>query len=173
MIPSEYLAFLPLLIYGIALADLLSQWKRFFNPKELFIPYLIMTIMLTETALYNVFVYAEVISNLGGQSYFNYLVYLLPPFLFLLTTNIFTPDSGTNTEEYFMKQMPVFMTLLTLFIASHFFYNFNENPPTIIGRMIAGLFVFAAGIFRKKWLIYIIAGIWAITLFLKAGMVST
>jgi hypothetical protein len=27
---SEYLAFLPLLLYGIALADLFSQWKRFF-----------------------------------------------------------------------------------------------------------------------------------------------
>ena len=69
MIPSEYLAFIPLLIYGIALADLLSQWKRLFNPKDLFIPYLLMTIILTETALYNVFVYAEVINKLGGQTY--------------------------------------------------------------------------------------------------------
>jgi len=173
MIPSEYLAFIPLLIYGIALADLLSQWKRLFNPKDLFIPYLLMTIILTETALYNVFVYAEVINKLGGQTYLNYLAYLLPPFLFMLTTNIFTPDSGSDTEEYFKKHMPVFMTLLALFIASHFLFDFNENPSTIVGRIVAGLLVFAAGIFRKKWLIYVIAGIWAITLFFKAGMIST
>jgi hypothetical protein len=29
---TEYFAFLPLLIYGIALADLFSQWKRLFSP---------------------------------------------------------------------------------------------------------------------------------------------
>ena len=91
----------------------------------------------------------------------------------MLTTNIFTPDSGSDTEEYFEKHMPVFMTLLALFIACHFLFDFNENPSTIVGRIVAGLLVFAAGIFRKKWLIYVIAGIWVITLFLKAGMIST
>jgi len=32
---TEYMVFLPLLIYGIALADLFSQWKRFFDIKEI------------------------------------------------------------------------------------------------------------------------------------------
>ena len=63
---TEYLAFLPLLIYGIALADLFSQWKRLFNPRLLFIPYLLLTIILTETALYNVFVYAKLLDELTG-----------------------------------------------------------------------------------------------------------
>jgi len=31
---TEYLAFVPLLIYGIGLADLLGEWKRLFDPKE-------------------------------------------------------------------------------------------------------------------------------------------
>ena len=48
---AEYLAFLPLLIYGIALADLFSQWKRLFNPKQLYLPYILLTGILTETAI--------------------------------------------------------------------------------------------------------------------------
>lgn len=35
---SEVLAFLPLLIYGIAIAELFSQWKRFINFKRLDLP---------------------------------------------------------------------------------------------------------------------------------------
>ena len=90
---SEYLAFLPMLLYGIALADLFSQWKRLFSPKQLFLPYLLLTIMLTETALYNVFIYAKLLDELKGLSYFGYLKYLIPPFLFMLASNIFTPSS--------------------------------------------------------------------------------
>ena len=170
---SEYLAFLPLLIYGIALADLFNQWKRFFNPKELYIPYLLLTIILTETALYNVFIYAELIDNLVGLSYFSYLSYLIPPFLFMLTANIFTPDQDSDTEEYFLKQMPVFLSLLALFAASHFLYNFNENFPTIVGRLIAILVILVTGIFRKIWMFYIVVALWFFLLFVKGGMIST
>ncbi len=70
----NYLYFLPLLLYGIALAELFSQWKRFFNPGQIFLPYLLMTIILTETALYNVFIYAKLIDQLIGLNYFNYLL---------------------------------------------------------------------------------------------------
>jgi len=161
---SDYLAFLPLLIYGIALADLFSQWKRLFTPKDLFIPYLFLTIILTETALYNVFVYAELIDQLVGFSYFIYLTYMIPPFLFMLTANIFTPDYGSDTEEYFMKQMPVFFTLLALFVASHFLYDIGENLATKIGRLVAILVIFITGISRK---------IWFHLLFVKGGMIST
>ena len=170
---SEYLAFLPLLIYGIALADLFSQWKRFFNPKELYIPYLLLTIILPETALYNAFIYAELIDKLVGLSYFSYLSYLIPPFLFMLTANIFTPDQDSDTEEYFLKQMPVFLSLLALFAASHFLYNFNENLPTIVGRFIAILVILVTGISRKIWMFYIVVALWVFLLFVKGGMIST
>lgn len=170
---SEYLSFLPLLLYGIALADLFSQWKRLFNPKKIFIPYLLFTIILTETALYNVFVYAELLDQLKGLSYFGYLAYLIPPFLFMLTTNIFTPDQDSDTEEYFMKQMPVFLTLLALFSASHFLYDFDENPATLVGRIIAVILVFITGISRKQWLIYILCAVWFVLLFVKGDMIST
>ena len=170
---SEYFAFLPMLLYGIALADLFSQWTRFFNPKKWFLPYLLFTILLTETALYNVFIYAELIDQLAGLSYFNYLTYLIPPFLFMLTTNIFTPDQDSETEEYFMRQMPVFLSLLALFAASHFLYDFNENLPTLVGRIIAILLILVTGITRKIWLFYIIVVFWIFLLFVKGGIIST
>jgi len=170
---SEYLSFLPLLLYGIALADLFSQWKRFFNPEQLFIPYLFMTIILTETALYNVFIYAKLLDELSGLSYFNYLSYLLPPFLFMLTTNIFTPDQDSETEEYFIKQMPIFFTLLALFAACHFLYEFDENATILIIRIIALLILFLTGIFRRIWMVYFVCIIWIVSLFVKGGMIST
>ena len=173
MVASEYLAFLPLLLYGIALADLFSQWKRFFNPKKIFLPYVLLTIILTETALYNVFIYAELIDELAGLSYFSYLLYLIPPFLFMLTANIFTPDKDSETEEYFMRQMPVFLSLLALFVASHFFYDFDEKISSLAGRIIAILFILLTAITRKVWLFYILVAIWLLLLFLKGGMIST
>ena len=170
---TEYLSFLPLLIYGIALADLFSQWKRFFTPTQIFIPYLLLTIMLTETALYNVFVYAKLLDHLEGLSYFKYLLYLLPPFLFMLTVHIFTPDHDSDTEEYFIKQMPVFFTLLALFAACHFLYDFDENLGTKIARVMVIAAILITGISRKIWLFYIICGLWLLMLFFKGGMIST
>ena len=170
---AEYLAFLPLLIYGIALADLFSQWKRLFNPKQLYLPYILLTVILTETAIYNVFVYAKLLDHLEGLSYFSYLSYLIPPFLFMLTTNIFTPDQESETEAYFVKQMPVIFTLLSLFSASHFLYDFDEPPATIAIRIVGIVIIFLTGITRKLWLFYIVSALWLVSLFFKGGVIST
>jgi hypothetical protein len=70
---SEYLSFIPLLIYGLAIADLLSEWKRLFDKTQWYFPYLLTTIVLTELAIYNVFIYANLISELEGTSYLSYL----------------------------------------------------------------------------------------------------
>ena len=170
---SEYLAFLPLLIYGIALADLFSQWKRLINPKQLFIPYILLTIILTETAIYNVFVYAKLLDHLEGLSYFSYLSYLIPPFLFMLATSIFTPEADSETESYFKQHMPIIFSLIALFVASHFLYDFDENRATIIGRSVAILVILLIGITRKIWLFYILSLLWVYLLFVKGGMIST
>ena len=167
MSTSEYLAFLPMLIYGIALADLFHQWSRFINLKQIFFPYLLLTVILTETALYNVFLFAGLLEHLEGLTYANYLVYLVPPFLFLLTTIFFTPGEDADTEEYFMKHMPVFMSLFALFIASHILYEFNEQKFVFVLRGIAILLLVLAGILRKKWLIYLFAVLWILSLFSK------
>ncbi len=171
MATTEYLTFIPLLIYGIGLADLLSEWKRLFDPEEWFLPYSIFTVMLTEVAVYNIFIYHHLIEQLSGQTYLNYLLFLLPPFLFMLATNSFTPDKGAATKEYFIARMPVFFTLLALFIASHFLFPFKENPSTMISRISIIIILIVAGFTRKIWLVYVVALAWLLTFILRAGAV--
>ncbi len=167
---SEYLAFIPLLIYGIALADLLSEWKRLFDPKDWYLPYLLFTIILTEMAVYNIYIYLDLVLQFEGQSYFRYLSFLVPPFLFLLTTNSFTPEKQSVTKEYFIAKMPVFYTLMALFVASHFFYSFNEGAHTIVIRIIAVAVLIIFGYYRKVWSVYLIFVIWLISFVLVKGL---
>ena len=164
---SEYLAFVPLLIYGIGLADLLSEWKRLFDPKEWYLPYSLFTIMLTEVAVYNIFIYRQLIEQLPGKSYAGYLLFLIPPFLFMLATVSFTPDKESSTKEYFIKRMPVFFFLLALFIGSHFLFTFHESPFVLINRIAIVVILLITGFTRKIWLIYIVALMWLVTFILK------
>ena len=89
---SEVLANLPLLIYGIAIAELFSQWKRFINFKNVYAPYALMTIVLTEVALYNVFLFAQLVDEIQSMSYRKYLVYLFTCIVFMITVYSFTPE---------------------------------------------------------------------------------
>ncbi len=166
---AEYLAFLPLLIYGIALADLFAEWKRLLEPKGVFIPYILFTIMLTEVAVYNVFAYAELVDGLKGLPYYSYLLKLVPPFVFMLTVNAFTPDKGADTETYFMKQMPNFFTLLAVFMGTHFFFDFGENQITVIGRAAGIGITLAAGFTRKIWLCYLMFALWVLFIYFRSG----
>jgi len=167
---TEYMAFVPLLIYGIALADLLSEWKRFFSPDELYFPYLLFTIILTEAAVYNIFIYVSLVNELPGQTYIRYLSFLVPPFLFLMVTNIFTPERGEHTRDYFEAKIPVVFSLMAVFIASHFLYEMAGNPWI---RIIMIILLAATAVFRKHWLMYLIGLFWAVSLVLRSTEVTT
>ena len=173
MSTSEYLAFLPMLIYGIALTDLFRQWSRFSKLKQLYLPYFLLTIILTETALYHVFLFAGLLDHLKGLTYASYLVYLVPPFLFLLTTIFFTPGKGADTEEHFVKYMPVFLSFFALYTASHFLHEFNELKSVFVIRSIGILWILMTGIFRKKWMVYILGVLWIWSLFSKVAALAT
>ncbi len=170
---AEYLAFLPLLIYGIALADLFGEWKRLLEPKGVFITYILFTVVLTETAVYNVFAYAELVENLRGLQYHDYLIKLVPPFLFMLTVNAFTPEKGDDTKVYFISQMRSFLIMLAAFMGTHFFYDFGEGNITIISRIIGIVLVLAVAVFRKVWMSYLIIASWLITIYFRAGLTIT
>lgn len=173
MISSDYLAFLPLLIYGIALTELFSQWKRLINLERMFIPYSLFTIILTEMAIYNVYVYGNLVVQLEGLNYYFYLKYLIPPLLFILTINIFTPDKDSDTKDYFLKKVPIFFTLLSLFVACHFLFDFDENLIPKVGRIVAIILILITGIYRKIWLMYIIFFWWLILLPFRGLIVFT
>ena len=98
---TQYLAFITLLIYGLGLTALMSDWKRHFELKELYLPYTLLSLVITEAAIYNVFIYIQVIKEFPEQTYLNYLLYLVSPFLFYMAAQVFTPDPGSNTKEYF------------------------------------------------------------------------
>ena len=170
---SEYLAFIPLLIYGLAVADLLGEWKRLFNKEQWYLPYLLLTVIFTEVAIYNVFIYVKLVNQMVGQTYLSYLMYILPPFLFLMTVSSFTPDKDDNTKEYFQRNMPIFLTLFTVFIATHFLYNFEEGVGVIVGRIIGIIFILITGILRKVWLIYVLSLLWIILITTRFDQVTT
>lgn len=170
MDPAEYLAIVPLLIYGIGITELLGQWKRFFNKEGRFPLYIIYTIILTEVAVYNVVIYIDLVNVIPQQSYFTYLLNLLPPILFLMVVNIFTPDEGSQTEEYFNKNIRLIFVLIALFAASHFLYEFDEQQGQTYFRIVFMVLLMAIAIFKKQWLMYLVAVLWVASLVNKGGM---
>jgi hypothetical protein len=172
MSTTEYLAFIPLLIYGMGLTTLLEQWKRLFDRKEIFLPYSLLTLMLTEIAFYNVFIYERLLIQFTGQNYLNYLLFLSTPLLFFLVTNIFTPESGENTKEHFIRRMPLFYTLIALLVASNFIYRLEASLYISISRVIFFLIALLAGYTRKIWLTYVVVAIWLITFLIRGTVIS-
>jgi hypothetical protein len=173
MDPAEYLAIVPLLIYGIGITDLLGQWKRFFREADQFPLYIIYTIILTEVAIYNVVIYIDLVNVLPEQNYFTYLGFLLPPILFLLVVNIFTPDEGSNTEAYFNENVRLIFILITLFVASHFLYEFDEKHWQGYMRIVFIVLLLSIAIFRKRWIMYLVAVIWFLGFITKGNMLVT
>jgi hypothetical protein len=168
---TEYLAFLPLLIYGIALTDMFGEWKRLFEPKNMYLPYTLFTIVLTEIAVYNVFIYAAQVSQLNGIAYLDYLIKLIPPFLFMLTVNAFTPDKGADTKDYFEKQMPNFCVMMAVFMGTRFFYDFGESQVLVYGRILSMFLILITGLTRKIWMVYVLVTVWFSLIFLRSGLI--
>ena len=176
MDPSEYLAFIPLLIYGLSIADLLSEWKRFINAKNFYFPYLLMTIIFIEVAIYNVFIYIKLVNDMQGKSYLSYLGCIFPTFIFLIMVKSFTPEDNDNTKTYFLKNRKIFFLLFSGFIASHFLYSFAENDVYLgasTGRMISIVVITIAGFVKKDWIIYILGIIWFFMLLSRINVIST
>ncbi len=171
MDPAEYLAIIPLLIYGIGLTDLLSQWHRLFDRESRYPIYLIFTLVLTEVAIYNVVIYVDLVQAFPHQTYFTYLASMVPPILFLMVVHVFTPDEGTQTKAYLFENAQLIFTLMALFVASHYFYTFEENAGITYQRALFILLLLATAYFRKEWMMYLLASLWVIGLLMRGGMV--
>lgn len=169
---SEVLAFLPLLIYGIAIAALFSQWKRFINYKNIYIPYALFTILLTEIALYNVYLFSQLVDEINMMDYKSYLIYILPPFIFLISVNIFTPEKDDETETYFKENMPIFFILIAFFVATHFFFSYEESSVMLFARIIIIIWLLLTGILRRIWMVYVFVAIWLLLLMSRLSLIS-
>ena len=165
---SEYLAFIPLLIYGIALADLLGQWRRFFDRDYFYLPYFLTTLIFTENAIWSVFGYLEVTSHLEGIKYFQYWAYLLQPMLFLVIVSALTPETEIkDTETYFKKRMPVVFGLMAVYIGSHFLANYGVISQLNVVRLLAILLCIVMAVSRRAWLVYVVTALWVFSLFAR------
>lgn len=168
MEPSEYLAFIPLLIYGIALADLLGQWRRFFDRDYFYLPYFLTTLIFTEMAIWNVFIYLEVTDRLEGIRYFQYWLYLLQPMLFLIAVSALTPEpENKETEAYFKRRMPIVFGLMALYVGSHLLANYGSMPILDVVRGIAVVLCVITAASRSVWLVYAATLLWVISLFAR------
>lgn len=172
MDPTQYLAFVPLLIYGLGISTLMKEWERMFDPKEIYLPYSLLTLVLTEVAVYNVFIYIRVIAQFDGQNYLTYLLYLVPPVTFNIAAHVFTPDTGANTKEYFIKKMPIFFTLFAIFTSTHFIYQSEESSYANEIRIFLVIFLIFIGFSRKVWLTYVFVGLWLLSFFMKGSIIS-
>lgn len=162
---TDVLKTLPLLIYGIAIAELFSQWKRFVGIQRIYPPYVLLTLLLTEIAFYNVFLFAQLVDEIRIMSYRNYLVYLFPSVIFMITVYSFTPEKEEDTETYFIKNMPVFLSLIAIFIASHFLFSFEESTIVTFGRIVVILWLLLTAFYKRIWMVYIFVGLWFLLLF--------
>ncbi|MEM7398457.1 MAG: hypothetical protein AAF354_05900 [Pseudomonadota bacterium] len=166
---SEYLAFIPLLIYGIALADLLGQWRRFFEPDYFYLPYFLTTLIFTESAIWSVYQYLEVTSHLEGISYFQYWSYLLQPMLFLVTVSALTPETEIrDTQTYFIKRMPVVFGLMALYIGSHLIAHYGTMSSINVARFLGIVLCIVMAVTRKAWLVYLGTALCLFSLFARA-----
>ena len=168
MSAAELLSFIPLLLYGVALADLFGQWRRFFDKDYLYWPYVFTTIIFTEVAIWNVYLFLVDIQDAELLSYFDYWSFLCQPILFLLIVHAFTPESETkDTATYFKKRITIVFTLFAIYIALHFLPGMGDaselNLPRLLGIVICLVIAFS----RYIPLVYVFAVIWVISLFFR------
>ncbi len=158
---SEYLAFVPLLVYGIALSELLGQWRRFLDRDLFYLPYFMTTVVFTELAVWNVYGYLSVVQELEGVSYRQYCGYLLQPMLFLLTVSALTPEADTDdTRAYFDERFPLVYLLMAGFIASHFLTDADALRSIVSARSVATALLVCVALTRRVEIIYALAVVW-------------
>lgn len=94
-----------------------------------------------------------------------FLLYIVPPpFIFMIAVYIFTPEKEGDTELYFNENMPIFFNLISLFVASHFLFKFDEVGIMYFARIVLIIWLLLTGIYRKIWMVYVFVAIWFVLL---------
>ena len=148
----------------------MNDWKRIFVVSQIYLPYTLISVVLSEVAVYNIFIYIRLIAEFKEHNYLSYLVYLIPPICFHITTTVFTPDPGSDTKTYFLERMRLFYFLFALLIASHFLYGLEETQHATIIRMVFILFLIIVSILKKAWLSYLVVFFWLFSFFVRGGI---
>ena len=163
----EYLLFIPLLIYGIALSQLLAQWKHIFDLRNFHGPFIVTVVAFTETAIQNIYHYLEIFTARDDRSYAAYLLALTGPFLFLLSANSLSSDAnrdGTIDREEFRARIPAAYAFMSAFVALHLLPQFRTDAGNLALRIPLILLLIAVAATKKESLIYVIGLFWLVGL---------
>jgi hypothetical protein len=165
----EYLLFIPLLIYGIALTQLLGQWRRMFDRNNFYAPFVVTIVAFTETAVQNVYHYLPIFTARSDHSYGSYLLDLAGPFLFLLASA--SLSHGEHEEafdrERFSARIPSAYAFMSAFVALHLLPQFRADTGNFLLRVPLIALLIAVAITRKAWLIYVVGLAWLVGLSLR------
>ena len=159
MSDKEYYLILPLLLYGLAISDLVNSWKRFFFADRRYWPYIVTSILLLEAAFWNFFRMKEWMTESAFESYLSYSRFIITPLVFIVTVAIFTPDEGTeDTENYFKKHMGLIFGSLGVFVALHFlFVNPQKMELTeLAGRLVMIALLITTAALKRPALVYLL-----------------
>lgn len=161
----EYLLFIPLLIYGIALSRLLGAWKQFFDIEHWHWPFILTIVVFTEVAVWNIYTFLDVFTRLDTHTYAHYLQLLAPPFVFLLSVNALLVDEdhdGLVDPQEFRDRIRLSYFLMGCFVGLHFmpWLNPDDDLSWVRAAAVAVLFVIAWR--RDERLVYLLTLIWAI-----------
>lgn len=163
----EYQLFIPLLIYGIALSQLLAEWQHVVHLKNSHGPFLVTIVAFTETAVQNIYHYLEIFTKSQDRSYGSYLLALAGPFLFLLSANALSQDAnhrGSVDPEEFRVRIPPAYAFMSAFVALHLLPQFRSDDANFALRVPLVLLLIAVAITKKESLIYLIGVLWLVGL---------
>lgn len=154
---NEYYAFMPLLLYGLAVGELLFRWRDYLKKERRYWPHIITGIVLLELAYANFFFMYENLS-LFTLDYAHFLMQLIHPTIFFLIVSVYTPEADADVKEYFDDKLRILFTLLALFILTNLLVEFEMNVFNAF-RLIGIIICALIAITKKFWIMWIFIGI--------------
>ncbi|WP_020528616.1 hypothetical protein [Flexithrix dorotheae] len=144
MSKEEFYSIMPILLYGIAVGDLVMHFKDYFHRKKPYWPHIVTGLLFLELAFFNFYMlfYHDLPKH---ENYFFFLKNLITPILFLLTVAVYTPNNETDAKTYFHAHIRIVFCLFAAFILSHFVIEANSNIfslARLIGVILSLCFAF-------------------------------
>jgi len=153
MSKDEFFAFMPLLIYGIAVSELMIHWRDYLKHGRRYWPHLIFGILLLELAFSNFYFLYDVLDQLF-VNYLNFLARLTPPLVFLLLVSVYTPEENVDVKTYFNDKMRTIFLLLSFFIFLNMIMEIGWDELTYI-RASAVVMCLLVAWFNSKTIFWI------------------
>lgn len=152
MSKDEFFAFMPLLIYGIAVSELIMHWRDYLKSDRRYWAHLLTGIILLELAFVNFYYLYDELNELFVD-YLHFLFRLIGPLILLLTVSVYTPEDNKDIKEYFFDKSPIIFTLLGSFILVNLLSEFKD-PLMISIRLVAIVLCVLLATTRKFWILW-------------------